>query len=199
MAYFEIIEVGHPELRKCLDALRVICNPREKQSAHVTVAGPFRNTPEPHGLRDQVIGATITVYGVGCFFGERQNTVILECDAPIIKKVWRKYAYGYTPHITLYDGESQQLAEALYTRAREFDLHFEFPAGRLVRIESTKGQQDFTLASSIEYDFVAHLVGMSIDMQSLDELSTAQRLNFATRVLRFISANFRLGEVAGQR
>jgi hypothetical protein len=195
MAHFEIIEIGDVKLGSCLDAIRVICNPLEKQGAHVTVAGPFKNTPEPNGLQERVVGAKITVYGVGRFFEGVQNTVFLECDSPVIKKLWRKFGYAYRPHITLYDGRSRQFAEDLFGIASTFDLEFEFAAGRLVRIESAKGQQDFALRASLDYEFVERLVGEPVNMGTLLDIPPAIRLEFVGRILQFVSSTFRFGTI----
>ncbi len=144
------------------------------------------------------MGSPSAVYGIGHFFRPGQNTVMLECDAPIIEKVWRKNVYGYHPHITLYDGRSRSFAEALDEVGAGLDLQFDFPAGRLMRVQSAKGQYDFGMTSGLSYDFLSSVVGVEVQMSTLTRFTSAERLQHAAKLLQFVSLEFAQGRRSGR-
>lgn len=123
------VELVDKDLTICLDALRFLAEPQYYRRSHVTVRGPYEralskktlstiNSTFEERFRSVVIGSPIS------FFFGKQNTVVLPCEIPGIRDVWKKpdYSDGIA-HITLYDGKSRRDAEALLYILKKYRWH----------------------------------------------------------------------------
>src|SRR5437588_595976 len=114
MRVFYVVYISDETLRKCIDGIRLLSNPFEKESAHITLRGPYRQRYNVDHLSSIVRGTTVLISGVGSFFEAKQNTVFFSCESSHLRAVWHKPNYpDYNPHITLYDGESRRFANEL--------------------------------------------------------------------------------------
>ena len=106
--------------------MRKICEPTSNSKPHVTVRGPIskidNNTSD---WKDYGI-SYLDLLGPGCFFSKvgvqpTQNTVYIKCFSEEIYDIHYKPDYITSrPHITLYDGNSRNLAEKLFNKIKLF-------------------------------------------------------------------------------
>jgi hypothetical protein len=176
--YFYAIFVAEHNIRSLLSALRFLCDPHQKYSAHVTVRGPYLAPLSKAALErlgNLVSGSYVEVYDVGAFQYPRQNTVFLHCDGIALPKVWVKPGRPYIPHLTLYDGASQFFARELVGLLRTYRIQFQFTATKLYELVSSNGQRSFELRASFDEPqfraFMAHSVVDLDDVRFLDERS----------------------------
>lgn len=181
MRWFTVLKAKDQAIQEYLDALVFLCNPGEKNPAHITLRGPYQDRPQPV-VADDLYGSEVTVQGVGNFFSETQNTVFLRCDSPLIRKYWYKRDYGYNPHITLYDGTSRDFAERLRLELNFHRLYFTFRAGVLEAVPSWPGQKDFALVFGLNAQRVAEASGLPLEIQEAAKLPEWQRLTYISRI-----------------
>ncbi len=182
MTWFRTIYFQEKRVQSCLDAIILIANPKEKNSAHITVRGPYSKRDDSDKTSSELVGTNVTVLGGGRFFRENQNTVFLECGSELLQKYWWKPDYGYNPHITLYDGESRDFAEKLFQVLRNHKLFFCLTVGKILFSESIRGQKAFDLWFGADLDQIGEITGERIDVQSVNTLPTWKRLNMIDRL-----------------
>lgn len=175
---FYVVHFNDRDVQRCVDAIRLICDPNEKGCAHITVRGPYRQRYNVQAIARKIQGKTIDVDGVGSFFEEKQNTIFLKCSSPSLEEVWMKSDYGYNPHVTLYDGTSRKLATMLLDTLLRLDLKFSFIADGLTPFLSVKGQRALDLRSAFDCEFVSKLLGETINADMVDTLPLASRLAY---------------------
>jgi hypothetical protein len=147
--YFRVISFKASSILSCLNAIIYFANPEQKRPAHITIAGPSEDKFKPIKL-DSKLPLKVSVFGIGRFFNERQNTVFLKCYAEWMRKFWRKRDFGYNPHITLYDGYSRDLAQRLFTALSGHRMFFTLTVENFEIVESVKGQKSLTLGLELE-------------------------------------------------
>ena len=93
MRRFIVIYPQNDEVRACLDALILFANPREKDSAHITIRGPItgRSRVDLTKISEAIAGARISIIGAGAFFEGKQNTVLLQCGADVLRRFWNSW------------------------------------------------------------------------------------------------------------
>lgn len=168
--------IGDPVLQTALDAIRLVANPDEKGLAHVTVKGPYAEHEHLDTRELSIEGTSIDISGVGDFFADDQNTVFLQCQSDVLKRVWDKPDFSYRPHIAIYDGPSFSFAQRLATLLREHPLRCTFPATRLSRMLSEKGQHRDDLRTSVQLGSLSWLTDQPLNVDDLQGLSQARRL-----------------------
>jgi len=126
MSVFYVLHVKEKSLSDCLDAIRFLCDPAEKQKAHITVRGPYQRKIDIRSVNDKVAGRIVSIDGVDNFFAYNQNTVFFHCSAPVLTTVWKKPDFPFNPHLTIYDGRSTEFAHRLYDilKAHTYRLRF---------------------------------------------------------------------------
>jgi 2'-5' RNA ligase len=192
---FYVVYPSDPFVQAALDGVRLLSDPSERQRAHITVRGPY--SPEGSYARprtiatfsEQVEGKELTVTGVGRFFGKRQNTVFFECESQALRAVWGKRDYpDFTPHITLYDGPSRDLAERLLETVSANGPPFSFAMSGIEPMISIPGQQGgLSLLGVEKVDFLGQLAAASFDPLRIDELSATARLRAVARLCDFLA------------
>jgi hypothetical protein len=189
MPVFYVLHVQEKPLGDCIDAIRFLCNPSEKQRAHITVRGPYQKKIDIEGINRRLVGGIVSIDGVGNFFDSQQNTVFFRCSAPKLKAVWRKPDFPFSPHITIYDGGSAEFAHRLYDLLNRYDYSLRFRADELEAIESTKGQKSLQLALAFNSSFVRKIVGERITADVVPILPEQQRLGFVAQLCKHLSAS----------
>lgn len=185
MRLFYVLYPDEAELSFSLNAIRLLANPYAKDRAHLTVRGPCSRHYQARTLarlNEQIRGAHVQVADAAAFFAGKQNTVYLACVSDALRTVWHKPDYDYHPHITLYDGESRPLAEALLSLLAAAPLTLGFAAGALVPLVSVKGQTSLLLPASVDLERLGALVGRPLRLTTLAALSPAERLALIARV-----------------
>lgn len=147
--FFYVLFLPDGEAARCIDTIRLLANPEEKWRAHITVRGPYQRKladKDVTHFNSLLRGNIVTVDGVGEFpnAAPDQHTIIFRCDGSKLGApgVWHKPDYkGFTPHITLYDGERPEIARRLKLLAEHHPFRARFLADVLVPMRTIKGQQ----------------------------------------------------------
>ncbi len=190
MRVFYVIYIEDEVIRACLNAIRILCNPRVKTSAHLTVRGPYKTKIKRQRLdvlNELVHNSRIIVYGVDKFFEPNQNTVFLQCASPELPLVWKKRDYGYNPHITLYDGDSRTFAENLLRILCSFRFNFSFTADKLSPLVMKKGQLNFFSPIETNASVISSIIGRQFDVRLIDSMSVVERLNLIRKICCHLS------------
>ena len=191
MRVFYVIYVQEEPFKSYINAVRLLCDPAEKNSAHLTVRGPYQrrySTDQLMELNRWIKGERIHVWGTGSFLGPKQNTIFLECESPNLPRVWHKPHYGYRPHVTLYDGASRETADSLLDILECLKIDFQFLSEGLSPVIVNSGQKNLVLRCNISPDIVAGAVGMRTDLlREVDRMSQTERLQWAGEILRVLS------------
>lgn len=181
--WFTYIIFEDIEIKRLIDCIIMLSNPNEKNTAHVTIAGPRENKDgDLSEAKSVLIGRPLSVLGVGKFFSDKQNTVYLRCDSRNLTRFWRKSDYGYNPHITIYDGPSQKEAQAIYDVLEGNRMFFELIIGDVVSEESKPGQFAFDLMLESDVIEIAHSLGRNMTTQKIRSLPFWERLMIVQRV-----------------
>jgi hypothetical protein len=188
MKIFYVLHIRERALADCVDAIRFICNPAEKQRAHLTVRGPYQKRIDVTSISRRIVGDTVSIDSVGNFFNSGQNTVFFHCSAPDLKSVWNKPRYPFNPHITLYDGASIEFAHKLYDLIGGYPYHLRFRAEQLEPIESFKGQNSLSLTLAFNSEMVSQIVGEEIAPLAVATFSEEHRLQIVDRLCQHLSA-----------
>jgi hypothetical protein len=188
MPFFYVLHVKAKQLADCLDAIRFLCNPAEKQRAHITVRGPYRKRIDVKRLSEKVNGGIVSFDGVGNFFDSRQNTIFFRCSAPRLRAVWNKPDFPFNPHLTIYDGKSAEFAHRLFDLMSRYEYPLRFRAEELEAIESRKGQDSMSLALAFNSELVRRAVGYGITAAEVPRLSEHRRLELIDQLCRYLAS-----------
>lgn len=180
--WFHILYFDDVGVQETLDAIVLLANPREKRRAHITLRGPYKSQDEAENVRVDIRGADISICGVGNFFEYGQNTIFLNSDSEHIRANWWKPKYGYNPHITLYDGDSREFAEDLYSRIKISRPFMKFSAGYSEIIRSVSGQKDFSLWFDVNLNTVRSVSNDDFNIESIANMPAWQRLMLIDRL-----------------
>ncbi len=176
MRVFYVVYPDEPALCAWLNLLRALANPHEKEPAHVTVRGQYRQRNLLPKQERDVSGSLVHVPGADAFVGERQSTVILRCQAEQLRTLWRKPDYpGFTPHLTLSDGLPRAISEEILDIARTIPP-FSFRVGELMPIFSKPKQTALGLLSAIDDALLAEIAGPKLHAEALLRMATRDRL-----------------------
>jgi hypothetical protein len=188
MKIFYVLHIREKALADCIDAIRYICNPAEKQRAHLTVRGPYQKRIDVTTISKKIVGDTVSIDSVGNFFDSGQNTVFFHCSAPELKNVWNKPQFPFNPHVTIYDGNSKEFAQRLYAVISRYNYCLRFQADELEPIQSIKGQESMSLAFAFNSKLVFQALGEKIVPGAILLLSEERKLQLIERLCRHLSA-----------
>ena len=178
--HFAFLYPDDEGLQDLLDLAIFILNPKEKLSAHITVAGPFN---DPRRLPDETAFFTkICSMGVDRFTSSHQNTIFIRIDADDLRQIWNKPDFPYNPHLTLYDGDDWELADRLYENLHEQRMFFCFYVSRVTHVALVKGQGSWDLLSRAKLSLLPDLKGKTAE--DVKRFSIHERLYYAGEALR---------------
>ena len=196
---FYVVYFRNRRLQYSLDAMRFIANPLEKNYAHITVRGPYKQRYNLRAMDKAIDGTEVTAHGVGSFFGYSQNTVFIKCHSEMLRDVWRKTDYGFNPHVTIYDGESREFAEILLGRLYHLTIKFRFVVGRLHPLVTRSGQYSMELSQAFDEALFKEITGIHVSASEVGGLSNEKRVtlieSFARRLPELASSAEHRGEV----
>lgn len=186
---FYVVYPDEPGLCAWLNLLRALANPHEKEPAHVTVRGPYRQRYRLPRQAQTVRGTSVHVPGADAFLSERQSTVILRCQAEQLRALWRKPDYpGFTPHLTVCDGLPRALSEEILAIARTIPP-FSFRVGELQPIFSKSKQTTMGLLSAIDHTLLAEIAGERLHAEALRRMATSERLRLLRQAIVYAAAS----------
>jgi hypothetical protein len=187
MRWFTVIYIDDLSIRKCLDSIIFLANPEEKESAHVTIRGPYEEPGHTKEFERAIRGKMISVMGAGCFFEGKQSTVFLHCGSDFLRRVWDKPKTAFAPHITLYDGQSRLFADQLLWTIKQHKFYFRIRAGEVARIKSIKGQRSLSLAMAVDLNCLNEQTGAHLTLEGVRRAPDWQRLMWIDRVCSHLS------------
>jgi 2'-5' RNA ligase len=187
MAVFYVLHVRERDLSDCLDAIRFLSDPAEKQRAHITLRGPYQKKIDVKAINERIAGRIVSIDGVGNFFSSNQNTVFFQCSAPVFRAVWHKEDFPFNPHLTIYDGRSSEFAHRLYELVSPYRYSLRFRAEQLDAIQSRRGQSSFTLAISFNSELVRRIVGEKITAAQVPKLTSERRLELIQQLCKYLA------------
>lgn len=194
--------IKEPEIRSLVNFAKLVCNPKSRSEAHVSIRGPYK-----HKINNDILtkynailsGSKILVSGIGSFINENQNTVFLKCKSESIKKVWtRKNKYGYNPHITIYDNSLKSFASSLFNELQKLSIRFSFTATKLELIEFGKkiffnddGNFSFFLNSHIDFELVKSIINIKFTKEDIINLSANEKIEIVKDVLIYLNCDYK--------
>lgn len=182
-----VVGIQDEFVRNYIDLIRYMANPQEKRTAHITVRGPYTRHYNMVKQNRIVNGAEIIINGIGTFFQGNQNTVFLECESDILKKVWKKTTYNeYNPHITLYDGYSRSEAEELYHKLVKYNYNIKFKATELIPIVTISKHLNFDLKLELNTDLLCKFTKLTIPIKIIESSSFTYRLTLIEQLLNYL-------------
>lgn len=119
MKYFLFLEFKDSHIEAFLSRLREIFGEeRHTSRIHITVRGPYSSAISPKKIKDwktQLGDQGIVIQGTGRFKNKKECVVYLKIQCKNLKKIWYKPEYPeYNPHISIYRGSDQKLADDIY-------------------------------------------------------------------------------------
>ncbi len=184
MPYFVFLTFKPSTLVGLLDAIIFLSDPHQKNGVHVTIQGPLENPPEMDQLQRKFDKSKVHILGAGKFFNERQNTVYLKCDSDQIKQNWLKKTYkNYSPHITIYDGPSKEIANELYSLLKDKRLFFSLECEKVIVLPHSPGQTTFNLMFELDLTELTRLLGKKANPLEIQNMSWGQRRGYLERLL----------------
>ena len=188
---FHVLYVPDGVIAGCINAIRVLANPAEKNRAHITVRGPYPGVTNLTNTISRVIESSeVNIHGAGNFFDSGQNTVYLECRSSKLETVWDKPDYGFNPHITLYDGPSREFAGQLWHIVSSRTYNISFIAGPLAPLVSSRRHQGgMSLQADLDVRLVREITGLDLDVTGVTIHSLAQdeRLKAIDKLCDYLS------------
>lgn len=176
MRVFYVVYPQDRAVRAWLNLLRALANPHQKESVHITVRGPYRQRHGVPAAAVKIADSLVRVPGPDAFFGERQATVFLRCEAEQLRPLWRKRDYpAFTPHVTLCDGMPRDLAEQVLERLRRIPP-FVFRISPLQPLFSQANQTTLGLLGELDYGHLSSLTDRPMRSDDLLRLSVPERL-----------------------
>ncbi len=184
---FYVVYVEPSPLRDCLEAIRVLSNPRVKDLAHITVRGPYRKPVSIDSVNRKLVGNRAVLDRAGNYFKDGQNTVFFGCTSPKLREVWRKPDYSFDPHVTIYDGDSLSFAKELYQTLSKYSYRIEFSADMLEPLRSIRGQTSFVPHLVLNNDTLSRLANIQLEPRLGSKIPTHERLNAIDRICAQLS------------
>lgn len=180
--YFVFVMPDDPRLEALLNIAIFSLNPREKWSAHVTVAGPFPDRRFFSTPPD--FSAIVRCLGVGNFFDSGSAAVYLKAGFEGIDQVWKKpdFKGQRIPHLTLYDGSDIRFARLIFENFRVINPYFYFYSHRLEVVGTELDQFRSDLREGLDMTIMPETTNLQID--DLAGLPEIERLNLAGIALR---------------
>lgn len=181
---FYVVYAKEEKLDSCLNAIRLLCDPEQRNPAHLTIRGPYSKRAKSRDLEKwnkELQSNLVFVKGGGTFFNESQNTVFLLCEASSINQVWYKPDYrDGIPHITLYDGKSREFAEKLSKVLEKYEPQINFKVTKLEPLRTRQG----SITSKIfnEPEFVKDVLEEDIDFSAIQNLTVEKRLQLIEKL-----------------
>ena len=191
--FFFVIYLHSETIKTILDGMRIIADPLQRNSSHITVKGPYRNIQKKRLLEDNELihGKEIRVIGAGNFFDGNQNTVFLKCeDKPELYTIWKskeeKTYKEFHPHITVYDGSDRSFATKLFETINAYPIKFSFLVDKLDLYSSADKTKLFNLRTQVDYGLLSNITSTEIRQDNIDTLSETQRLTIVDRLCSYL-------------
>lgn len=186
MKVYYVVYIRGEVIADCLNAILCLIKPKTKHRAHITVRGPYTQEIDIELLNKQAWGIHLMLDGVGRFTNPGQHVVYLSCNAPKLERIWWKPNYSFVPHLTLYNGTSQEQADEIFDIANQYTYRLFFKA---VKLEPfiIGGQRSHLRPISFNEDNISAIAQERISHQTIITLSCRQKLNAINTILRNLS------------
>lgn len=182
--WFHVVKVGDTHLQGYLDALIFLADPTEKNASHITIRGPYKDEPKDiDGLKRDLVGASVSFFGIGNFFKYGQKTVFLRCNSDLLRRAWWKPDFpDYRPHLTIYDGKDEKFARELFEVLKGLGLYFEAPVSDVVVCKTVSGQKSMSLVLEMDVDKLGAVVGENLSLGQVRSFPPWKRMMLIKRL-----------------
>jgi len=119
MKIFYGMNIEEPE-GLILDLMRLVLEPNYFRKSHITLRGPYNESPKKttKWLNKEI--TEIYLGPAGQFSSPKQNTVFFSCISEQVKKLsWKRDYPDAVSHITIYDGEDRDFAQEVFAVASQ--------------------------------------------------------------------------------
>ncbi len=146
---FLFLELLEPEINGLLTGLRKEFSVSKfDHSIHLTVRGPYPSTipvteiEENQNILDK---EPLLIHGVGKFDNQGTNIVYIKVFSEALRKIWWKpdfpiNKFGFNPHITLYKGNDEELANKMLHFLQTEQIKLVCHQARLTPYASKQGE-----------------------------------------------------------
>ena len=187
---FYVVQPRSQEVLRHLNALRLLCDPAENKTAHITVRGPYSEAlpkSQQEALSMKVAGATLEIGPPRTFFNADQNTVYLKCDCEVLSSVWDKPDYDYQPHLTIYDGEDRGHAERILRVLRHsFNVICDESTG-LIEYPPAGGRNHSMLQDALSGDLLSRTLRIPLNPSQVESTPLQRRYSLMARLCQRLS------------
>jgi hypothetical protein len=136
--YFFGLYVSDDWCASRLDLIRYICDPQIDDRSHVTLRGPYkRNRLDGRKIWARSRFRYVVCDRIGAFSGPGQQTVYFRVLLPRSEDLmWKPDYPDGVAHLTLYDGDNRQFANAVRTVLDSiFDIGFKVRVGEIALLD----------------------------------------------------------------
>jgi hypothetical protein len=192
MSWFYGVHLLDKKLEAALELIRFIAEPDFLRRPHITIRGPYERKQDATLEKLHYTDKEIRIIKVDTFYSDNQNTLFLECAIPDKERVWRKPNFpDGSPHITLYDGPSREMAWSIRAALKECKWKIKTQVSDLSLIQKKRDpKENFSLI----YDHVASVYKSTmfeeLELSHIRNLDNLDRMFCISRVGLFISKNF---------
>ena len=191
LRYVYAVTIATPSVQSAIDLMRVVAKPDTRRRAHLTLRGPYAE-PLPAAVQTEVAAtvadAPISVGGAGSFFGPSQSTIFVRCDGDVLRSVWDKPGLGYTPHLTVYDGEDREFASRLLSALEAHPFLLDARLGELEEMEVGAPRPGVPLLELGADRWSSELFGSRIENSELIDLDSDERVALIARIAERLRA-----------
>lgn len=186
MKIYYVVYIKGEVVADCLNAILCLIKPKVKHPAHITVRGPYAKGIDIEPFNKQAWGIPLLLDGVGRFTNPGQHVVYLSCNAPKLKDVWWKPDYSFVPHLTLYNGTSQEQADEIFAIANQYTYRLCFKATRLEPL-AIGGEPSSLRPINFNENKISAIAQEHISRKTVTTLLYAQKLHAVNVILQYLS------------
>lgn len=186
MEIYYVVYIRGEVVADCLNAIRCLIKPKTKHPAHITVRGPYAQEIDIGPFNKQVSGIPLLLNGVGRFINPGQHVVYLSCDAPKLKDIWWKPDYSFVPHLTLYNGTSQEQADEIFDIANQYTYRLCFKAIRLEPL-IIGGEPHRSRRARFDENRISAIAKERVSQETIATSSYRQKINAINLLLQHLS------------
>ena len=198
MAWFYGVYLKDSKLATSLDLVRFLCEPRAIRFSHITLRGPLSRKLQETWVDQQNTNRKfewrVRFMRPSRFMSDTQATIFVNVDLGTLSPLWQKPDFpDGTPHVTLYDGKSQEFASRLRNVLAKYEFASWVPVTKLQIIQK-KHKIDEVFHASFEpfYHMFSECIGDPTRIPKMQYSTDNERLKYIDHVL---SKNFPLAEL----
>lgn len=186
MKIYYVVYIKGEVVADCLNAILCLIKPEVKHPAHITIRGPYTQEITIESFNTKARQIPMILDGMGRFTNPEQHVVFLACNAPQLKNIWWKPDYSFVPHLTLYNGTSQDFADEIFNIANQYTYQLCLKARKLEPLIIGKERRHLRPVSFDE-NKISVIAQGRVSRETIPILSHHQRLIAIDMILQHLS------------